>query len=82
MCKGIEELIEMGKAEGKEEGKKEGKAEGKAEGILITLVQLVRDGLLELSVAAERANISKESFTTLLANENSEKICIRKNEIA
>ena len=44
---------------------------------MLTLVQLVRDGLLELSVAAERARISKESFATLLANENSEKICIK-----
>ena len=60
MCKGIEELMQMRKAE------------GKAEGILLTLVQLVQDGLLELPVAAQRANLSKEDFAALLVNESSE----------
>ena len=60
VCKGIEELMQMRKAE------------GKAEGILLTLVQLVQDGLLELPAAAQRANLSKEDFAALLVNESSE----------
>ena len=46
VCKGIEELA----------AKRE--ARGEARGVLLTLIQLVRDGLLDLSVAAERANMS------------------------
>ena len=42
VCKGIEEAMEIMRAEGR--------AEGKAEGKLATLFQLVQDGLLELSI--------------------------------
>lgn len=57
MCKGIEELA----------AKRE--AKGRAEGVMTTLIQLVRDGLLELSVAAERANVSEEEFKVLMEKE-------------
>ncbi len=57
VCKGIRELEEMSKAE------------GKAEGILLTLLQLVRDGLLSLSIGAERAGMSEDAFEALLAKE-------------
>lgn len=50
MCKGIRELEAMGKAE------------GKAEGILLTLLQLVRDGLLDISVGVERSGVTEEEF--------------------
>lgn len=60
VCKGIEEYAEMRKAEGKAEGK------------LLTLLQLVRDGLLDLSVAAECARMSKESFNEQLQKMNLE----------
>lgn len=50
MCRGIIELQEMSRAE------------GKAEGTLLTLLQLVRDGLLDLSVGIERSGISEDEF--------------------
>jgi len=58
VCKGIIELQEMSRAEGKAEGK----AEGEYLGRINTLVQLVRDGLLSLVVAAERAQMTTEEF--------------------
>ena len=61
MCKGIEELA----------AKRE--ARGEARGVLLTLIQLVRDGLLDLSVAAERANMSKEAFEAALAEQKQRK---------
>ena len=50
VCKGIEELA----------AKREER--GKAEGILITLLQLVHDGLLDISVGIERSGMTEESF--------------------
>lgn len=50
MCKGIEELKDMAREEGREEG------------ILAAFLQLVRDGLLELSVGAERSGLSEQDF--------------------
>jgi len=62
VCRGIEEYAAKRKAEGKAEGK----VEGKAEGALNTLLELVRDGLILLSVTAERAKMSEEEFQKLL----------------
>ena len=62
VCKGIEEAMEIMRAEGRAEGKTEGRTEGK----LITLLQLVQDGLLELSGGAERAGMSIEEFSNAL----------------
>lgn len=50
VCKGIEELKDMAREEGREEG------------ILAAFLQLVRDGLLELSVGAERSGLSEQDF--------------------
>ena len=55
MCKGIEEALEIMRAEGIAEGK------------LTTLFQLVQDGLLELSIGAERAGMSVEEFKKALS---------------
>ena len=49
------------------EGKAEGKAEGEAKGKLVTLLQLVQDGILELSIGAERAGMSVEEFKKALS---------------
>lgn len=54
VCKGIEELKDMAREEGREEG------------ILVTLLKLVRDGLLEESIGAERAGMSIEEFKKAL----------------
>lgn len=51
----IDELIEDGRKEGIQEGKKVGK--------LTTLYDLVRDGLLSIQDAAERASMTEHTFT-------------------
>ena len=61
-----EDAREEGLKEGRAEGLAEGKAEGKAEGILTTLVGLVKDGILTLSDAANRANMSVSEFESKL----------------
>ncbi|MBQ8632117.1 MAG: Rpn family recombination-promoting nuclease/putative transposase [Lachnospiraceae bacterium] len=50
VCRGIEELKDMAREEGREEG------------VLVTLLQLVRDGLLELPVGVERSGLGKKEF--------------------
>ena len=49
VCRGIEEALEIVRAEAEAKGK----AEGKAEGMLVTLLDLVRDGLLAISIGAQ-----------------------------
>ncbi|MDE7122076.1 MAG: hypothetical protein K2O42_07960, partial [Oscillospiraceae bacterium] len=44
------------------EQREEGRAEGKAEGVLNTLLELVKDGILTLSDAAKRANMTVAEF--------------------
>ena len=53
---------EEGRAEGREEGRAEGREEGRAEGVVSTLTALVRDGILTLAQAAERARMTVEAF--------------------
>ncbi|MBP3593585.1 MAG: transposase [Lachnospiraceae bacterium] len=70
VCKGLEEFWEMVRAEAEKQGLEEGRLaglekgreEGREEGILLTLLQLVRDGLLDLSVGIERSGISEAEF--------------------
>ncbi len=40
----------------------EGEARGRAEGILITLIELGKDGILTLAEAAKRANMTVAEF--------------------
>ncbi|MCD8018806.1 MAG: resolvase [Clostridiales bacterium] len=54
MCTALENL--------KNEGKKEGKKEGKIE----ILTQLVNDGLISISDAAEKLNVSVGQFESLM----------------
>ena len=56
MCQAIEEM------------RAESRAEGEAKGILKTLVRLVKDGILTLSEAAKRANMTVEDFEKQSAN--------------
>lgn len=66
MCEALKELfkeeLEEGRKEGRKEGIKEGIRRGTRIGAIAVLTQLVRDGLLSLSVAAERAQMSVEEF--------------------
>ena len=48
--------------EGKIEGKIEGKREGKIEGKLSLLYELVKDNILSVKQAAQRANLSEAEF--------------------
>ncbi len=41
--------------------------EGRAEGIIVTLISLVRDGILSVKGAAKRAGISETSFEQKMA---------------
>ena len=43
--------------------KSQGRAEGRAEGKLETLLGLVKDGVLTLTDAAKRVNMTEEEFT-------------------
>ena len=49
-------------AEQREEGFAEGRAEGHTEGMLKTLFDLVKDGIIPLSDAARRANMTEAEF--------------------
>lgn len=54
-------LLEQ-REEGRTEGRAEGRVEGRAEGIMEALVGLVKDGILSLSDAAKRANMTVSEF--------------------
>ena len=49
-------------AEQREDAREEGRAEGRAEGGLLMLFGLVKDGLLTLAQAAERAHMPEAEF--------------------
>jgi predicted transposase/invertase (TIGR01784 family) len=51
-----------GRKEGRQEGRREGRREGRQEGTLETLFSLVRDGVLTLSEAAKRADMTETLF--------------------
>ena len=48
--------------EGRAEGIAEGMAKGRAEGIFDTLTDLVKKGILSISLAAQQANMSVSEF--------------------
>ena len=78
MREGMERGIEEGRARGMEEGRakgmeegiakgmEEGIAKGIAKGVLSSLVSLVKDGLISVSEAAKRADMSEEDFKKYL----------------
>ncbi len=49
-------------AEQREEGRAEGRAEGRTEGTFATLAELVKDGLISINIAAQKAGMSIEEF--------------------
>ena len=74
MCNVSELIYEKGIKRGILEGKAEGKAEGLAEGIekgiekgrLEQLVELAKEGIVNLSEASKRAHMSEQEFALLL----------------
>ena len=62
MCEIYDKIQQEGMEKGIEKGRAEGRAEGKIEGILSTLAGLVKDGILTLSEAAKRADMTNEEF--------------------
>ena len=58
----ILEEREYARAEGEAKGRAEGKAEGKAEGRAEALKNLVKKGLISISVAAQEAGLTEEAF--------------------
>ena len=57
--------FEEGKEEGREEGREEGIEIGEDRGELKTLIGLVKDGLISLSAAAKRRNMTEAEFAAL-----------------
>ena len=55
-----------GMEKGIEEGRARGIEEGRAEGVLSSLVSLVKDGLISVTEAAKRADMSEEDFKKYL----------------
>ena len=53
---------EEGRAEGMAKGMAEGMAKGRSEGIFDTLTDLVKKGILSISIAAQQANMSVSEF--------------------
>ncbi|MCD8021178.1 MAG: hypothetical protein LUF92_16875, partial [Clostridiales bacterium] len=66
MCEVAQELISEGRQQGIQEGIQQGRQQGKRQGKQETLIQLVRDGLISASEAANRLGISESSFNALL----------------
>ena len=71
VCKAIDEMMAesraKGIAQGIEQGILQGRLEGKAEGGIFALAGLVHDGLISLSVAAERASMTEAEFEAAAA---------------
>ena len=63
-----EKALEIRGQEEYEKGKAEGEADGEKKGKLRTLLELVKDGLLTITQAAERANMTVEDFEIQCAN--------------
>ena len=59
---GLTEGEAKGRAEGEAKGRAEGRAEGEAKGKLDTLKSLVKEGLISITIAAQKAGITEEAF--------------------
>ena len=51
---------------GIEEGIEKGRVEGRAEGAIITIVGLIKDGILTIESGAKRLNMSESELTAYL----------------
>lgn len=62
MCEALQEIFDDGKEAGRLEGEKIGKSQGKME----LLLELVKEGVLDVSRAATKAGKTEEEFRELL----------------
>lgn len=62
MCEALQEIFDDGKEAGRLEGEKIGKSQGKME----LLLELVKEGVLDVSRAAAKAGKTEEEFRELL----------------
>ena len=62
MCKAIEEMLADAKAEDENLGLTQGLTQGRLEGKFESLAELVKDGILDISEAAKRVDMSIEEF--------------------
>ena len=57
---------QLARMEGIEEGIEKGRVEGRAEGAIITIVGLIRKGLLSIENGAQQLNISESELTSYM----------------
>ena len=63
MCIAMENEWNAGMKAGRLKGRQEGRQEGMKLGIISAMCDMVRDGLLSISAAAQRAGLSTEEFS-------------------
>ena len=83
VMEGVDKMHGLGDAiyqKGKAEGKAEGLAEGIAEGKMEMIVCFVKDGLLSISDASKRANMSEAEFMRLIECDEKDISVIRQNK--
>ena len=64
MCTVLDEIEEKGIKKGMKQGMEKGMEKGRD----AVLISLVRDGILDICIAADRANMSVEEFESLMEN--------------
>ncbi len=62
----VAEEKQLARMEGIEEGIEKGRVEGRAEGAIITIVGLIRKGLLSIENGAQQLNISELELTSYM----------------
>ena len=62
----VAEEKQLARMEGIEKGIEKGRVEGRAEGAIITIVGLIRKGLLSIENGAQELNISESELTSYM----------------
>ena len=62
----VAEEKQLARMEGIEEGIEKGRVEGRAEGAIITIVGLIRKGLLSIENGVQQLNISESELTSYM----------------
>ena len=62
----VAEEKQLARMEGIEEGIEKGRVEGRAEGAIITIVGLIRKGLLSIENGAQQLNISESELASYM----------------